>query len=273
MVYGQTRRGVHPLPGVTVNQLATMLLTAAGCWAEWQRPWPVVLRASLALGTAALGLAGALLRWPPGPSGERVTRQALRWALYALRPRVRAGRLVPGWDGVQAICGGLVRTVGGWSLVLEWEGTDVGLAGAGRLEAMHAAWQEILHGLGHTAQVVVQARWLAAGDVPPRWSSPDRPGPALEIALAYRRLWEDVVRQQRALVHRCFIVVEAPPGSDAAQRLQASQEVLQTAMRRMGLRVRALPDAELAQMLREASGAAAPLGPQPSLGWWVTGAR
>ena len=266
VIRGETRRGTRLWPGLVADQARWLLVTAAVVWGEWHLTWPPTGRVALMLPTAVAGAAYALVRWPPGPQGERISAWLPRWWRFVLRPRAIAGRAVPGWDGVRAVRpDGVIRIPAGWAMVLECQGDGETVGGDG----VQRAWRQILHGVEGPFQLVSESRWPASAERPPRWDPAAAPEGLRQIATAYGQHWQRLVEERRAVVRRSFLVLTAAATPDAAARLTAQGAVATAAAAGLGVRLRALGGPEVVEVLRTAAGAAEGAGPLTAPGVWV----
>ena len=269
LIRAQTGRGLHLLPGLTAGQAAGLAATGLACAALWRAGGALPARLAGTGGVAALGLAYVLGRWPARSDGERLAAWLPRILRAAARGGLRAGARVPGWDGLQDVCGDVVRHGGGWSAVLDVGGGDFLLRGPAATGAAQAALRELLHALGGPAQFVVWTRAVRPEERPAAWDPGRAPEGLRAIAAAYAAFWADGPGR-RAVVRRTLLVltVGARGPAEAAGNLAASAAAAAACLQRAGLQARRLGGVELAVLLREAGGAADLRAGEPGPGAW-----
>ena len=252
-----TDRGVRLLPGLTGGQALGLLATGGLSWLAWHGRWPVPVRDICAVLLAAVGATYTLGRWPSGAEGERAAVWLPRLIRRVLAPRTRAGAAVPGWDGLEACAGDLLRHRGGWAAVLEIGGADFLLRGPHAAQAAQAAFRELLHATGSPLQIVGCSRGLSDAERPAGWDGQGAPAPLADLARAYARHWDGLVADGGAVWRRCFIVLCEPAGTGAPSPcLPAVEAAVVQFGERVGLAVRRIRGSELIALLRESGGAA-----------------
>jgi len=255
-IFGETARGLRLLPALTAGQALGLLGTAGAAWAAWAAPDPGVVRLGLCATTTVLGLAYTVGRWPLHAEGERLAVWLPRLVRYLLRPRVRAGAAVPGWEGLQDLRGDRFRHDQGWACVLECTGTDLGLGGPEVATAAQVAYREVLHALARPLQVVGVSRWLRADDRPAVWDPAAAPPGLISLAQTYATHWDCLVAERRAVVRRCLFVPSLGPDP----RPGSVQGALQRFCGRLGLTLHTLRPEEVIALLRTSAGSADPTG-------------
>lgn len=263
IIYGETARGVRLVPALSGQQALELLATGAIAWFSSRVPAPGWFRLVAATLIILSGFAFTVVRWPFGPSGERLATWARRVAAYVHSRRRLAGTSVPGWDGVHDICQGRIHHAAGWAAVMEWSGGDPTLRGVGSTEAAQGIYRELLHALPGSLQVIGLVRGITPADRPPAWQ-PETARPALAVAArAYADHWEALVQTHTLTVRRTLLVVTVPgwPREAFPQLDVAMTAVAQCAVR-LGLSVRRVQGAELTALLR-AEAAAVDVRPGP----------
>gem|GEM_PF-3726505 len=272
-IQGDTGRGTRLLPSLTAGQALGLLATAAAGWLSCSGHGAAVLRLGRTLPVAVCGTAFTIGRWPPGADGERLAVWLPRLLRYALRPNVRSGARVPGWEGLRDIRQDGIRHDTGWAIVLECTGSGYVLRGPEALAAAQVAYRELLHALEAPMQIVGIARWIRASDRPPLWEPDRAPAGLALIAEAYDAYWERLVQDRRGVVRRSLFVLSMPRAAGAQHAHAGALEaaVLRFADR-LGLSVRRLRGPDLARLLLEAAGASDAGGPIPWAGNYRVGA-
>ncbi len=264
-IQGDTGRGMHLFSTITAGQALGLLATAAVGCTIWSLCASMPLRLALSLPAATFGGVYTVGRWPPGPDGERMAVWLPRLLRYWLRPRVRFGAQMPGWEGLCDVREEWLRHDSGWAVVVECTGTDCVARGPEAVAAAQVAYRELLHALEAPLQVVGIARWLRAADRPPLWDPLVAPSGLVPIAEAYSAYWADLVRARRCVARRCLFVLSTRATS-GLRRCDA--EALQAAMSRfasrLGLSARRIRGAALARLLLESAGASDTTGGAPS---------
>lgn len=253
-IQGDTGRGLRLLPTLTAGQALGLLGTAGTVWAEWSMHGPEVARMGLGAIIAVAGLAYTVGRWPLSSDGERLAAWLPRVVRYLLRPRIRVGSTVRGWDGLQEIRGDRFRHEHGWAVVLECAGSDFGLGGPEVAAAAQVAYRELLHALDAPLQVVGTARWVQAVDRPAAWDPALAPPGLASLAEAYAVHWDGLVAARRAVVRRCLFVLSLGPKPGT----ESIQGALVRFSGRLGLIVRRLDPKDVFGLLRASAGAADP---------------
>jgi hypothetical protein len=181
---------------------------------------------------------------------------------------------------------------GGLRAILECPTLAFGIKGEAEQRAVVDGWAALLNSLAHPLEVCIRTRALDARALAPLSEPVDeRRAP---FSTSYARLVSELVTQRRIVDRRFYVVVpwddaSRHPGSNAAEGLAALEQRvrwIEGSLRRLDLGPRRLPDAELADLLRQsldpvsleqplapdasvldAAGLVAPAGFQEQAGW------
>lgn len=272
-IHAETGRPFRVLPSLDAGQAATLAAAAAVTWLLVRSGMPAGLRVGLG-GTAALaGFGLALVRWPPGPAGERLAVWVGRAVAYAARPRRWRGAQLAARLGATALFP--PRGPGDQGpVLLRCDGCDPAGHGPAALEAAQAAFAELLHALDAPVQVVSAARWLQPSDRPAGWDPEVAPAELREAAEHFATHWAALVAQRRTTVRVCLTVIGGPLGGastgGAGGRATADAEAaFRGFAARIGLTAEAVRAEEWAAVVAAALGAGPPPEPATAAVWGV----